>query len=211
MGRPSLHVVPSADEPIRPTKGQRFPVKIRPVGDDHWIVTLPCGSTRELHRDTKRPKWEQYHFAWNGACAKGFETLESAVRACADDCRLNFADLAYNDEPARRIARACEDNLDQFTKTLRQLLRERTGRDWSVTRGRGTAYSWVRITAPKKRLVQYGYLSVEDQIILSSVFGTPVGHQGESVRTERGVRGWYILKALGANTDGWDVAPPSWD
>jgi hypothetical protein len=210
MSTAKLQVV-STTTSIRPEKGQRFPVKIRPVGENAWLVTLPDGQTRRIERRPERPTWEQYGFAWNGACAKGFETLERAVRACAQDCRLVFAPLAMTDKSARQLAEDCDRDLDLFTKTLRKLLRARTGRDWSVTRGKGTAYSWCRINAPKARTVEHGYLSVEDQVVLGSVLGQWVGTQGESIRTEAGVRGWYILKAIGASTDGWHVAEPGWD
>lgn len=191
---------------------KRYPVKIAPLAQGNaWIVTLPDGAQRRIEKDERRARWEQYGFAWNGACAKGFETLEGAVRACATECRIELPGLGFADAAARNIAASCDRDLNEFTKTLRKLLRERTGRDWSVTRGRGTAYSWCRIHAPKARCDKFGEMGLEDQIVLSSVLGQWVHAGGESIRTERGVRGWYILKALGANTDGWDVADQSWD
>lgn len=207
-----LQVVPSAPAPICPTKGQRFPVKIRPVGEHKWIVTLPDGQTRTIiEQQNPVSRYEPFAVV-EESCARSYQSLERAVMRAADDCRLDFAPLAYTDAEARKLAEECDRDLDVFVKTLRKLLRARTGRDWSVSRGRGTAYSWCHIKAPKARSIDdWGRLSVEDQIVLGSVLGTRVHEQGESIRTEAGVRGWYLLKAIGANTDGWHVAGPSWD
>lgn len=44
--------------------------------------------------------------------------------------------------------------LDRNTviKEIRTALKERTGKTWSVTGGRGTAWGWIKIDAPKARL-----------------------------------------------------------
>jgi hypothetical protein len=212
MTAPKLQVVPDADAPIRPTKGQRFPVKIRPVGEDKWVVTLPCGQIRTIIKQQNPVYSYEPYSVVEEPCGRCYQSLERAVMRSAEDCRLVFAPLAMTEKSARQLAEDCDRDIDLFVKTLRKVLRERTGRDWSVTRGRGTAYSWCRIKAPKARATDdWGRLSVEDQVVLGSVLGQWVGTQGESIRTEAGVRGWYILKAIGASTDGWHVAEPGWD
>lgn len=40
---------------------------------------------------------------------------------------------------------------DEAIRAIRAGLKRRTGRAWSVTGGRGTAYGWLRIDAPKAR------------------------------------------------------------
>lgn len=41
------------------------------------------------------------------------------------------------------------------TKTIKQALKNRSGKDWSVTGGRGTGWGWLRIEAPKARRVRH--------------------------------------------------------
>jgi hypothetical protein len=44
---------------------------------------------------------------------------------------------------------------NEATKRIRKALKEKTGRVWSVTGGRGTGYGWVRIQAAKKDRVAH--------------------------------------------------------
>lgn len=46
------------------------------------------------------------------------------------------------------------DHLDRANVILRirLALRKRSGKDWGVTGGRGTAYGWLRISAPPRRM-----------------------------------------------------------
>lgn len=41
---------------------------------------------------------------------------------------------------------------DTFIKAVKKALQTRSGKTWSVTGGRGTAYGWVTISVPPKRL-----------------------------------------------------------
>ncbi len=52
--------------------------------------------------------------------------------------------------PAVETAPQCTDR-DEAIKAIRAALKRRTGRAWSVTGGRGTAWGWITITAPPKR------------------------------------------------------------
>jgi hypothetical protein len=40
---------------------------------------------------------------------------------------------------------------DETIKRIRKALRARSGKDWSVTGGRGTAWGWITIDAPPRR------------------------------------------------------------
>lgn len=40
---------------------------------------------------------------------------------------------------------------DETIKAIKAALKKRSGKDWSVTGGRGTAWGWIAITAPPKR------------------------------------------------------------
>lgn len=55
-------------------------------------------------------------------------------------------------------------------KAMAAALRERSGKTWSVTGGRGTAYGWIRISAPPKRL-DAGRLTNEDAAELAALLG----------------------------------------
>lgn len=51
---------------------------------------------------------------------------------------------------------------DHTITTIRRTLRSRSGKSWSVTGGRGTAYGWITITAPPARRVNSYYMTPED-------------------------------------------------
>jgi len=46
-------------------------------------------------------------------------------------------------------------NRAETTKRIKRALKERTGRTWSVTGGRGTGWGWLKITSPKGRRVNH--------------------------------------------------------
>lgn len=60
-------------------------------------------------------------------------------------------DLCGDPDPAARIAG--RESLDTVAvcKRIKAALRARSGKDWSVTRGRGTAGGWISIDVPKAR------------------------------------------------------------
>ncbi len=106
-------------------------------------------------------------------------------------------------------------------KLMKTLLKLRTGIAWSVTGGRGTGRSWLNIMSPKARRVDsdgrpstksWGYMSARDRAILGSVLGNTPHNQGESIRTEGGVRESYLWKIAGLDAPadlrvqerGWD-------
>lgn len=54
-------------------------------------------------------------------------------------------------DPAARINRRALDAVT-VCKRIKAALKARSGKDWSVTKGRGTAGGWLNISAPKARL-----------------------------------------------------------
>lgn len=44
-----------------------------------------------------------------------------------------------------------DNKRDDTIKRIRAALKRRSGKDWSVTGGRGTAWGWITIDAPPKR------------------------------------------------------------
>ena len=66
-------------------------------------------------------------------------------------------------------------------KAMKAALKARTGKTWSVTRGRGTACGWITITAPAARLV-CGHMTTEECSELANTLGMSAAHdQGVSV------------------------------
>ena len=82
-------------------------------------------------------------------------------------------------------------NVAEACAELRALLRKATGRSWSVTHGRGTAYGWITVHAmPKDRLADC--LTNADARTLAALFGEdrPVHRQGLSISPD--ARGYYV-------------------
>lgn len=97
---------------------------------------------------------------------------------------------------------------DDTILILRRELRARTGRAWSVTGGRGSAWGWITVTAPPARRVDGYHLSAADQAELSRVFGEPVGHQGVQIPASTDHRIEYVDRVRGMATR---PAAPYWD
>lgn len=98
---------------------------------------------------------------------------------------------------------------DEVIKVIRAELRRRSGKNWSVTGGRGTAWGWITITSPPKRSPGYGELSAEDQVELSALLGKEVHHQGESIPASSDYRAEAIDRARGLTPA--IVGAPYWD
>jgi hypothetical protein len=111
-------------------------------------------------------------------------------------------------------------------KRIRQALRKRTGRDWSVRGGRGTAYGWITIDAPPRRCTwhhvntgktgddgmpiydevdkpgdSFGHMGPEDRLMLASALGfadgKEVNTQGTSIPASSDYYIEYIDRAEG--------------
>lgn len=191
--------------------------RVRPMADGTFLVTLTCGTTSMICQVPAQygsgTEYTVDGVSWCGELQR-FSSFEDAVRAAGRRSKLELEPIPSTAEQWRTLAAEVDRDVDAACKVLRKLLRERTGRDWSVTRGRGTAYCWIRIHAPPKRRCKFGYLSIEDQILLSAALGgdRSVSEQGESIRTERGVRGSYVFRIAGVEVpNDWQISSPSWD
>lgn len=105
-------------------------------------------------------------------------------------------------------------------KLIRDALRKRSGKAWSVTGGRGTAYGWITISAPPARCVydsdgnrtdsEFGYMGRRDREELARLLGLDHVHmQGETVAASNDYRLEYIARARGQTptvhgTQYWD-------
>lgn len=68
-------------------------------------------------------------------------------RQCSQPCELaGYATCASYPKIDRAIDR------DETIKRIRQALAKRSGRQWSVKGGRGTAWGWIRISVPPSKL-----------------------------------------------------------
>ena len=92
---------------------------------------------------------------------------------------------------------------------LKTALRARSGRAWSVTGGRGTAYGWITIdTLPSRRADDQAYR--EDQQWLARLLGLDgVHHQGVSIPASHDYYREYIDRAEGRAPS--VIGHPYWD
>lgn len=124
-------------------------------------------------------------------------------------------------------------------KLIREALRKRSGKAWSVTGGRGTAWGWITIMSPPARRVAHDpnpayhrddpepgvpsyfenpddrdrawYMSEADRTELAQLLGTnrPVHCQGVSIAAASDYRRFYIAAAKGLVPT--DSPQPYWD
>ncbi|HET9189822.1 MAG TPA: hypothetical protein VFN69_04540 [Rudaea sp.] len=90
-------------------------------------------------------------------------------------------------------------NRNETIARIRTALRKRSGKAWSVTGGRGTAYGWITISAPPARRVQpFDYLSEADGAELAQLLGKDRIHcQGESIPDSHDYYREYVDRAEG--------------
>jgi hypothetical protein len=103
-------------------------------------------------------------------------------------------------------------NRDEAIARIRAGLKKRTGRSWSVKGGRGTAWGWITIGAPPKRLVDGYRLSDVDRAELAKTLGLPLSDvhgQGISVPASSE---YYRAHVERAETGSTERDPkPYWD
>jgi hypothetical protein len=103
-----------------------------------------------------------------------------------------------------------ETSRDLTIKRIRTALKKRSGKLWSVTGGRGTAWGWLTIAAPPSRLGEFSYMSDFDRIELAGLLGLDSVHsQGVSVMSSHDAYREYIDRAEGREPT--KIAEPYWD
>ncbi len=86
---------------------------------------------------------------------------------------------------------------DDAIRIIRAELKRRSGRAWSVTGGRGTAWGWIRITAPPRRRDGWG-MTEEDRGDLADLLGLEwVNGGGVSIPASSGHRIEFVDRARG--------------
>lgn len=112
--------------------------------------------------------------------------------------------------PKKAPAPALERNATM--KRIREALQERSGKAWSVTGGRGTAYGWIRIKSPPRRSVgDFGYMSQADREELQRLLGlkNAVHQQGVNIPSSSAYYAEYLDRAEGRPPT--RIGTPYWD
>ena len=97
---------------------------------------------------------------------------------------------------------------DETINRIKTALKKRSGKTWSVTGGKGTAWGWITIDAPPKRRKfdddgnpkeEFGYMSPEERAELGRLLGKdrPAHCQGESIPASSDYRQEYVDRAEG--------------
>ena len=100
---------------------------------------------------------------------------------------------------------------DETIQTIRNALRDRSGKAWSVTGGRGTAWGWIAISAPPRRH-ENGRMTMADTTELYELLGLEVPtrtQQQVQVMDSSDARREYIARAEGRKPE--KIAEPYWD
>lgn len=93
---------------------------------------------------------------------------------------------------------------------IRAALRRRSGKAWSVTGGRGTAWGWITITVPPAQRERCGVMPVAAQAELAALMGVDHVHcQGLQVAASSAHRREFVARARGEEPPA--IAQPYWD
>ena len=106
---------------------------------------------------------------------------------------------------------ATQPTLKETKQAIKAALKDRSGLNWSVTSGRGTARFWIYISAPAARCDKFGMMTDSDINLLTNLLDEPrpVHRQGVAVPSSDDYYLAYIQKAEGRTVT---VEPkPYWD
>ena len=99
---------------------------------------------------------------------------------------------------------------NETIKIIRDALRRRSVRVWSVTGGRGTSWGWLNISAPPARRTPTGSMTPDDQAELARLLGMEnVHHQGASIPASNDYYQEYVDRANGREPS--KIGKPYWD
>lgn len=116
---------------------------------------------------------------------------------------------------------------NEAIERIRRALRARSGKSWSVTGGRGTAWGWITIDAPPARrrflwtdggagerfepAARFGHMGPDDRAELARLLGLDraVHHQGEQIPAGSDYREEYVARAEGRAPERY--GRPYWD
>lgn len=142
--------------------------------------------------------------------------------------------IAFSDGTLAKVTERTENERDAAIKAIRAALKKRSGKVWSVTGGRGTAWGWIKIDAPPARCTwrhflkeglpdapgnyeerdnvtpNSGHMSPAERVELAALLGLDTVHcQGVSIPASGAYREEYMARAKGwepkvIGTQYWD-------
>ncbi|MEW6775057.1 MAG: hypothetical protein AB1405_02075 [Bdellovibrionota bacterium] len=100
---------------------------------------------------------------------------------------------------------------NEAIREIKAALKRRSGRAWSVTGGRGTAWGWITIHAlPSRRVEPCDYMSDQDRTELAKLLALDrVDQQGVSIAAADDFRREYVDRANGRPPS--VIGKPYWD
>lgn len=98
---------------------------------------------------------------------------------------------------------------DEAIMAIRNALKARSAKSWSVTGGRGTAWGWITIQSPPARRDEFGCMTDADREELGALLGVHVHSQGESIPAGTHYYREYIARAAGLTPT--VLGTPYWD
>lgn len=117
--------------------------------------------------------------------------------------------MASDNREPRKTRERTMNNRDQAIARIKTALKTRSGKAWSVTGGRGTAWGWITITATPKRRIE-GDLCDADRSELATLMGlNSVHRQGIDVAASSVYYAEYVDRAEGRTPA--KIAEPYWD
>ena len=104
------------------------------------------------------------------------------------------------------------DRAEAITR-IREALKRRSGKTWSVRGNTGTAWGWIDISAPPRRCDEYGRMTDQDRAELAALLGYAsadrMPRQGDSVPSGSDYYREYVDRAEGRKPS--VVGTPYWD
>lgn len=93
---------------------------------------------------------------------------------------------------------------------IKTSLKARTGKTWSVTGGRGTAWGWISISSAPSKRDEFGRISEADRAELAKALGLDSVHtQGVSIPASSDYYREYTDRAAGRTPS--VIGRPYWD
>jgi hypothetical protein len=102
-------------------------------------------------------------------------------------------------------------NRNEAIRRIKAGLKTRTGKTWSVTGGRGTAWGWIKIGVPPKRQDDYGCIPAPARQELATALSLPrpVHQQGVNIPASNDYYQEYVDRAEGRCPS--VIGRPYWD
>jgi len=117
----------------------------------------------------------------NLSCERCHRYIRDGAKVYVLDGRP-FCQYCGDPDPASRIT---DTSRDAVVKRIKAALQKRSGKQWSVTGGRGTAYGWLQISVPKARL---GCARLHEYDWQTNVCSTCGKHRNEAFLEEEPTR-----------------------